>query len=71
VRSLTSGREVLFDRQHALVVGETTAGALELREGMVVGYDVGWTSRGLRVTKLFPAPAAEEAGVTEADPSGT
>lgn len=24
----------------------------ELADGMTVGYDVGWTSRGLRVTKL-------------------
>lgn len=71
VRSLTSGREVLFEREHALIVGETTAGMLELREGMSVGYDVGWTSHGLRVTKLAPEPAAEEPAVTAADPSGT
>jgi hypothetical protein len=35
---------------------------------MVVGYDVGWTSHGLRVTKLFPVadgPAIKGAGPCE------
>ena len=45
------------------------SGWFELREGMLVGYDVGWTSRGLRVTKLFLAPPAP--AVTAEDPSGT
>lgn len=71
VRSAHDGREIPFERQHVTVLG--TAGAAdgpELREGMAVGYDVGWTSRGLRVTKLFPAPE-QGAGLTAADPSET
>lgn len=59
VRSATTGREVSFELQHVTLVGARgPSGFVELREGMAVGYDVGWTSRGLRVTKLFPAPAA-------------
>jgi hypothetical protein len=72
VRSLSSGREVVFERQHTIVLGEAVAGDLELREGMLVGYDVGWTSHGLRVTKLFAAPANDgERAIKAADPSGT
>lgn len=70
VRSMQTGREIPFEREHAVVLGPRDAtGWVELREGMSVGYDVGWTSRGLRVTKLFPVPLA--APVTAADPSGT
>ena len=66
VRSLASGREFVFERQHATVLAGSDPDVLELREGMMVGYDVGWTSHGLRVTKLFPAPTLKEA-----DSSGT
>jgi hypothetical protein len=69
VRSLQTGREIPFERQHVVVLAPRDAGWFELREGMAVGYDVGWTSRGLRVTKLFAAPAPPPP-VTEADPSG-
>lgn len=71
VRSAHSGREVPFEREHVAILGAAGAsGAVELQEGMAVGYDVGWTSRGLRVTKLFPAPDAASS-LTAADPSGT
>lgn len=70
VRSDRDGREIPFERQHVTVLGAAGAGPVELREGMAVGYDVGWTSRGLRVTKLFPAPD-EGQGLTAADRSGT
>ena len=33
----------------------------ELREGMVVGFDVGWTSKGLRVTVLRAEPPGSPA----------
>src|SRR5690606_22300357 len=39
VRSATSGREVGFELQHVLVLGE--GGVESLREGIPVGYDVG------------------------------
>lgn len=77
VRSVRTGREVPFEREHAVVLGEPgPSGAIELREGMAVGYDVGWTSRGLRVTKIFPVPPPAEprspsADATAASPSET
>jgi hypothetical protein len=52
VRSARTGREVPFELVHVVVLGAEPDE--DLREGMEVGYDVGWTSRGLRVTKLFP-----------------
>jgi len=71
VRSARDGREIPFERQHVTVLGDPGgSGQVELREGMPVGYDVGWTSRGLRVTKLFPVDAVAPT-VTAADPSGT
>jgi hypothetical protein len=63
VRSARTGREVPFELMHVVVLGASPGERLELHEGMEVGYDVGWTSRGLRVTKLFP--------IREADSSGT
>ncbi|MBM4243987.1 MAG: hypothetical protein FJ148_09250 [Deltaproteobacteria bacterium] len=57
VRSLQTGREIPFEREHTMMpVPRDGSDWFELREGMIVGYDVGWTSRGLRVTKLFPVP---------------
>lgn len=45
-----SGREVRFTVPFVELLGGTRV--QDLREGMEVGFDVGWTSRGLRVTKL-------------------
>lgn len=59
IRSDT-GREVAFDVRFLEVSGaghgKRAADALE--EGLRVGFDVGWTSRGLRVTWM--RPLAEE-----------
>jgi len=72
VRSASTGREVPFEFQHVVVLGDPgRTGAVELREGMTVGYDVGWTSRGLRVTKIFTIPPREASAITAEDPSGT
>ncbi len=46
-----SGREVQFAYDLVLVTGEVTK-PTELKEGMKVGYDLGWTSKGLRITKI-------------------
>ncbi|MBX3027706.1 hypothetical protein KF840_22655 [bacterium] len=46
-----SGREIPFAAAHVIISG-TVRRFEELREGMRVGFDVGWTSRGLRVTVL-------------------
>jgi hypothetical protein len=46
-----SGREIPFMAAHVVVIGEARRFE-DLREGMLVGFDVGWTSKGLRVTVL-------------------
>lgn len=46
-----SGREVPFSFDLVILLGEVKKPG-ELKEGQVVGYDVGWTSSGLRVTKI-------------------
>jgi hypothetical protein len=53
-----SGREVAFELEHVVVLGALVAGPgrYALAAGQEVGFDLGWTSRGLRVTKLFPLP---------------
>jgi hypothetical protein len=50
VRS-ASGREIPFAAAHVILSGAVQRFD-ELREGMPVGFDVGWTSKGLRVTVL-------------------
>jgi hypothetical protein len=50
VRS-ANGREVPFVWLHVERLGPIRHFE-ELREGMEVGFDVGWTSKGLRVTTL-------------------
>jgi len=49
VRS-ASGRTVPFVLSGVRFLGDASFGAL--REGMEVGFDVGWTSRGMRVTTI-------------------
>jgi hypothetical protein len=65
LRSMT-GREIQFDLQF-VTLGATFRGnhpEIEVREGIDVGFDVGWTSRGLRASRIFaaPAPSEREAG---------
>ncbi len=50
-----SGRDVRFSYQMVLVSGSVKS-PKGLREGMVVGYDLGWTSHGLRVVKMRTYP---------------
>jgi hypothetical protein len=47
-----SGRDIPFVFQHVTLKG---AGRHfdDLREGLVVGYDVSWTARGLRVCTIW------------------
>ena len=56
VRSAT-GREIPFAAAHVILTGGVRRFE-DLREGMAVGFDVGWTSKGLRVTFLHTEPAA-------------
>jgi hypothetical protein len=46
-----SGREIPFSFQMVVLLGPVKD-PRDLREGQEVGYDVGWTSSGLRVTKI-------------------
>jgi len=50
-----SGREIRFSFQFVVLVGEAKS-PQELKEGQEVGYDIGWTSSGLRVTKIKTYP---------------
>lgn len=54
-----SGRELLFSYELVLISGAAKS-PLDLKVGDVVGYDVGWTSGGLRITKLKTYPRAGE-----------
>lgn len=47
----SSGREVPFSYELVELSGPVKH-PRELREDLVVGYDMGWTSSGLRVTKI-------------------
>lgn len=49
------GQEVPFSFQFVILLGEVKR-AQDLKEGQEVGYDLGWTSKGLRVTKIKTYP---------------
>jgi hypothetical protein len=57
IRSL-SGREIRFEFPFVSVVGAALGGRAPgidlLHQGDRVGFDVGWTSKGLRVTRIRP-----------------
>lgn len=46
-----SGREIPFKFSLVTMIGERRRFS-DLQEGLTVGYDVSWTSRGLRVSVL-------------------
>ena len=54
-----SGREIPFSFQFVILVGDISS-PNDLKEGQKVGYDLGWTPSGLRVTKIktYPDPPA-------------
>jgi hypothetical protein len=54
-----SGREVRFSYDLVLLSGEAKT-PLDLREGERVGYDLGWTSGGLRITKIKTYPRVSD-----------
>ncbi len=55
-----SGRDVRFSYQMVLMSGPVRS-PRGLREGMVVGYDLGWTSHGLRIIKIRTYPRGDRA----------
>ncbi len=56
-----SGREIAFAYNLVIVLSDSQD-PNDLKQGQKVGYDLGWTSSGLRVTKIkvYPEPGAEE-----------
>ncbi len=54
-----SGRELTFSYELVILFGEAKTPA-ELTEGESVGYDLGWTSSGLRITKIKTYPKRAE-----------
>lgn len=52
---IESGREVPFSYDFVILLGRAKS-PLDLIEGEAVGYDLGWTPRGLMVTKIKTYP---------------
>ncbi|MGD9765547.1 MAG: hypothetical protein AB7V27_17760 [Candidatus Binatia bacterium] len=53
-----SGREIPFTAAHVVITGAARH-FHDLREGLAVGFDVSWTSKGLRVSVLYISPPSE------------
>jgi hypothetical protein len=56
-----SGREIPFSYELVILSGEAKT-PHDLKEGEPVGYDLGWTSSGLRITKIktYSRPPADD-----------
>lgn len=52
---IESGREIFFSYDFVILMGEIKS-PLHLKVGEPVGYDLGWTPSGLRVTKIKTYP---------------
>ena len=53
-----SGREITFSYNLVIVLGGSKS-PNDLREGQMIGYDLGWTANGLRVTKIKVYPNSQ------------
>jgi len=53
---IESGRELVFSYDFVTLIGEIQS-PLDLTVGQLVGYDLGWTPRGLRITKIKTYPS--------------
>ncbi len=57
-----SGKEVPFEFPFVSIVGAGIGGTMPgielIDEGDIIGFDVGWTSKGLRVTTINPRSAS-------------
>jgi len=57
-----SGKEIPFEFPFVAVLGAGIGGNMPgidlIREGDIIGFDVGWTSKGLRVTTIHPRGGA-------------
>ena len=54
-----SGREIFFSYEFVILTGEARS-PLSLEVGQTVGYDLGWTPSGLRITKIKTYPPVSE-----------
>jgi hypothetical protein len=58
-----SGKEIKFEFPFVAVLGAGIGGNMPgidlIREGDIIGFDVGWTSKGLRVTTIHPRATAQ------------
>jgi hypothetical protein len=63
---IENGREIPFSFEFVLLYGAAQS-VHDLREGEAVGYDLGWTPNGLRVTKIktYAAAGPSEKAVSE------
>jgi hypothetical protein len=62
-----NGRELTFSYDLVILCGEAKS-PLDLRVGEQVGYDLGWTSSGLRITKLKTYPKSQtDSGVEKSE----
>ncbi len=56
-----SGKEISFEFPFVTILGAEIGGTMPgielIREGDIIGFDVGWTSSGLRVTTIHPRTA--------------
>lgn len=63
----SSGKDLPFSFELVELLGPVTS-PRGLREGLVVGYDMSWTSRGLKVTKIKTYRKAADARSAPHDP---
>jgi hypothetical protein len=56
-----SGRELPFSYELVILCGEAKT-IQDLREGETVGYDLGWTSSQLKITKIKTYPKSSAQG---------
>ena len=56
-----SGRELPFSYELVILCGEAKT-IQDLKEGEMVGYDLGWTSSGLKITKIKTYPKSPVQG---------
>jgi hypothetical protein len=59
---IESGREVAFSYEFVILCGAAKT-VHDLREAEAVGYDLGWTPSGLRVTKIYTEGKAAQPAI--------
>jgi hypothetical protein len=67
---IESGREVPFSYEFVILCGAAKT-VHDLREGEAVGYDLGWTPSGLRVTKINTTKPARPADSVSSERQGS